>query len=80
MAKSSLFDEVQAEAVKSNVRCKLAKIYASMSPEDQEALVSILENPKTPSAAIARVLTKRGLPISDASVKRCRQHECWKES
>lgn len=80
MAKTTLLDEVQAELAVSVKRCKLVKYYSAMTPEDQEALVLVLEDKQVPPPAIARALTKRGLPISENAIKRCRQHECWKES
>lgn len=80
MAKTTLLDDIQAELESTSNRCKLAKIYDALNLEDRLALASVLEDPAVSAPTIARVLTKRDFPISENAVKRCRKHECWKES
>lgn len=55
--------------------CALTEAFAA-NPEDKEAIIAAVRNLRYSSAAVSEALTKNGIKIGDAGVRRHRANRC----
>lgn len=57
-------------------KCHVAKVLESLSDEDRADLLAALEQRELRATVIAKVLTNRGYPISEFSIRRHKLQRC----
>lgn len=71
---SGLLDEIRGEKKVRSRSPKMDAAYASLSAEQRADLLEALADDSIASAAIARVLTRRGTPIGETTVRAARKN------
>lgn len=73
-----LLEEVAAEPRKKGAveACIAARLIATMPSEDRDDLTAALGNAEYTTAAILRVLNRRGIDVRRAALSRHRNREC----
>lgn len=71
---SDFMDEIKAELAPRSRSPKLDAAYAAMSAEQGKDLLEALADESVPSAAIARVLTRRGHTIGYKAIQAAREN------
>lgn len=56
--------------------CTTCKVIADASPDDRDALLAAMDDPRISNAGISRILREEGYPIGDSAVRRHRKGEC----
>lgn len=76
--RESLLDAIKQEndTSQKKPKCHVAKVLESLSDEDRADLLAALEQPDLRSTVIAKVLTNRGYPVSEFSIRRHKLKRC----
>ena len=71
---AEMLDGMEPQVKKPN--CKIRSILESLEPKDREILVQALADSQWTAGALARELTKRGLPVSEKPVQAHKRKGC----
>jgi hypothetical protein len=58
------------------VSCRIRTVYESLTEPNKSIFIQAIENPEWPMTTLANELKKRGIDVSDNSIRRHRKRTC----